>query len=156
MIGVPLVYRLHILLGFTIFLISPFTRMVHIWSGAGALAYLFRPYQIVRTPRTRAQVAGAVMSVTVNGVAVDAGRWPSPEVAAVRELLRQRAVARGLLVADATDDKEISDGHRAPARAKRSQVPTPTEAECRRYYETHPQGVSTAATSSTRGTSCSR
>ncbi len=56
MIGVPLVYKLHILLGFTIFLISPFTRMIHIWSGAGALAYLFRPYQIVRTPRTRAKV----------------------------------------------------------------------------------------------------
>jgi nitrate reductase gamma subunit len=56
MIGVPLVYKLHILLGFTIFLVSPFTRMIHIWSGAGALAYLFRPYQIVRTPRTRAKV----------------------------------------------------------------------------------------------------
>lgn len=54
MAGVPLVYKLHILLGFTIFLISPFTRMIHIWSGAGALAYLFRPYQIVRTPQTRA------------------------------------------------------------------------------------------------------
>jgi nitrate reductase gamma subunit len=52
LVGVPLVYRLHILLGFTIFLISPFTRMVHIWSGAGALAYLFRPYQIVRSPRS--------------------------------------------------------------------------------------------------------
>lgn len=49
--GAPLVYRLHILLGFTIFLISPFTRMVHIWSGVGALAYLFRPYQIVRSRR---------------------------------------------------------------------------------------------------------
>ncbi len=56
MAAVPLVYKLHILLGFTIFLISPFTRMIHIWSGAGALAYLFRPYQIVRTPRTRAKV----------------------------------------------------------------------------------------------------
>jgi nitrate reductase gamma subunit len=55
MTDVPLVYKLHILLGFTIFLISPFTRMIHIWSGAGALAYLFRPYQIVRTPRTRAK-----------------------------------------------------------------------------------------------------
>ena len=51
---VPVVYKLHILLGFTIFLISPFTRMIHIWSGVGALAYIFRPYQIVRTPRTRA------------------------------------------------------------------------------------------------------
>jgi Nitrate reductase gamma subunit len=55
MAGVPLPYKLHILLGFTIFLISPFTRMIHIWSGAGALAYLFRPYQIVRTPQTRAK-----------------------------------------------------------------------------------------------------
>jgi nitrate reductase gamma subunit len=55
MATVPIIYRLHILLGFTIFLISPFTRMIHIWSGAGALAYLFRPYQIVRTPRTRAK-----------------------------------------------------------------------------------------------------
>ncbi len=56
MMGVPLVYKLHILLGFTLFLISPFTRMIHIWSGAGALSYLFRRYQIVRTPRTRAKV----------------------------------------------------------------------------------------------------
>jgi len=55
MVGVPLVYKLHILLGFSIFLISPFTRMIHIWSGAGALAYLVRPYQIVRTPQTRAK-----------------------------------------------------------------------------------------------------
>ncbi len=55
MLGVPLIYKLHILLGFTLFLISPFTRMIHIWSGAGALAYLFRPYQIVRTPQTRAK-----------------------------------------------------------------------------------------------------
>lgn len=52
---VPLPYKLHLLLGFTLFLISPFTRMIHIWSGAGTLAYLFRPYQIVRTPRTRAK-----------------------------------------------------------------------------------------------------
>ena len=55
MTGVPLVYKMHILLGFTLFLVSPFTRMIHIWSGAGALAYLFRPYQIVRTPKTRAK-----------------------------------------------------------------------------------------------------
>lgn len=50
--GTPWVYRTHILLGFTIFLVSPFTRMIHIWSGAGAMAYLFRPYQLVRTRRT--------------------------------------------------------------------------------------------------------
>ena len=55
MTDVPLPYKLHILIGFTLFLISPFTRMIHIWSGAGALAYLIRPYQIVRTPQTRAK-----------------------------------------------------------------------------------------------------
>ena len=52
---VPLVYKVHILLGFSIFLISPFTRMVHIWSGVGSLSYLFRPYQIVRTPDRRSK-----------------------------------------------------------------------------------------------------
>jgi nitrate reductase gamma subunit len=55
MLDVPLVYKLHIVLGFTIFLISPFTRMVHIWSGVGSLAYLLRPYQIVRTPDRRSK-----------------------------------------------------------------------------------------------------
>jgi nitrate reductase gamma subunit len=55
MADVPLPYKLHVLLGFTIFLVSPFTRMIHIWSGVGSLAYLFRPYQIVRTPKTRAK-----------------------------------------------------------------------------------------------------
>jgi nitrate reductase gamma subunit len=48
LVGVPLTYRLHILLGFTIFLVSPFTRMVHIWSGIASVAYLIRPYQLVR------------------------------------------------------------------------------------------------------------
>jgi nitrate reductase gamma subunit len=48
LVGVPLTYQVHIALGFTIFLIAPFTRMVHIWSGFAAIAYLIRPYQLVR------------------------------------------------------------------------------------------------------------
>jgi nitrate reductase gamma subunit len=52
LVGTPWVYRLHIFLGFTIFLVSPFTRMVHIWSGVGVLAYLIRPYQLVRSRRS--------------------------------------------------------------------------------------------------------
>ncbi|MGH7069646.1 MAG: respiratory nitrate reductase subunit gamma [Acetobacteraceae bacterium] len=52
LVGVPVVYKLHILVGFTIFLISPFTRLVHIWSGVASLAYLFRPYQLVRSPHS--------------------------------------------------------------------------------------------------------
>jgi len=57
MLDVPPIYKLHVLLGFTIFFISPFTRMVHIWSGVGSLAYLVRPYQIVRTPGRRSKKA---------------------------------------------------------------------------------------------------
>jgi len=45
--GEPLIFKLHILLGLTIFLIFPFTRLVHIFSAP--IKYLFRTgYQIVR------------------------------------------------------------------------------------------------------------
>jgi len=47
--GVHWIFKLHILLGFTIFLVFPFTRLVHIWSGFATLYYLFRPYQVVRS-----------------------------------------------------------------------------------------------------------
>jgi nitrate reductase gamma subunit len=39
------------LLGMTIFLLLPFSRLVHVWSGLASIAYLFRPYQIVRARR---------------------------------------------------------------------------------------------------------
>lgn len=51
---VPLIYKLHIVLGLTIFLVFPFTRLVHILSGfAAPVRYLFarQGYQIVRTRR---------------------------------------------------------------------------------------------------------
>jgi nitrate reductase gamma subunit len=35
-------------LGMTLFLVFPFTRLVHIWSGFASLAYLLRPWQVVR------------------------------------------------------------------------------------------------------------
>ncbi len=42
------VYKLHIILGLTIFLITPFTRLVHVWSIP--LFFLLRPgYQLVRS-----------------------------------------------------------------------------------------------------------
>jgi nitrate reductase gamma subunit len=47
LVDVPLIFKLHIILGLTIFLIFPFTRLVHIWSIP--LTYLIRRYQIVRT-----------------------------------------------------------------------------------------------------------
>ena len=47
--GVSLAYKLHIFFGMTFFLIFPFTRMVHVWSGFGSVGYLGRAWQLVRT-----------------------------------------------------------------------------------------------------------
>lgn len=44
-----LVFRLHLFFGMTLFLLFPFTRLVHIWSVP--LTYLGRAYQVVRTKR---------------------------------------------------------------------------------------------------------
>jgi nitrate reductase gamma subunit len=46
-----IVFKAHMFLGMSIFLIFPFTRLVHVWSGFGAAAYLVRPYQVVRSRR---------------------------------------------------------------------------------------------------------
>ena len=45
------VFKAHMFLGMSIFLIFPFTRLVHVWSGFGTLAYVVRPYQVVRSRR---------------------------------------------------------------------------------------------------------
>jgi nitrate reductase gamma subunit len=44
-------FKAHMFLGMSIFLIFPFTRLVHVWSGFGSVAYVFRPYQMVRSRR---------------------------------------------------------------------------------------------------------
>ena len=40
-------------LGMTVFLIFPFTRLVHVWSGLASVFYVLRPYQVVRSRRLR-------------------------------------------------------------------------------------------------------
>ncbi len=45
------IFKLHMFLGMSIFFIFPFTRLVHVWSGFGTVAYLVRPYQVVRSRR---------------------------------------------------------------------------------------------------------
>jgi len=45
------IFKLHLVLGMTIFLVFPFSRLVHIWSGFAALTYLGRAYQVVRARR---------------------------------------------------------------------------------------------------------
>jgi nitrate reductase gamma subunit len=44
--GLDWPYRLHLVLGVTIFLLFPFSRLVHIWSAP--VGYVFRSYQVVR------------------------------------------------------------------------------------------------------------
>ena len=55
--GVDLIYRLHLLLGLTLFVVFPFSRLVHIWSAP--VWYVFRPYQIVRRRATNVRVRTA-------------------------------------------------------------------------------------------------
>ena len=47
--GVAFIFRVHLVLGMTIFLIFPFTRLVHVWSAP--VEYLTRRYQVVRSRR---------------------------------------------------------------------------------------------------------
>ncbi|MDH4286570.1 MAG: respiratory nitrate reductase subunit gamma [Gallionella sp.] len=51
--GVDTIFKLHVLAGMTVFLIFPFTRLVHIWSMP--FGYILRAYQIVRTKRLKYQ-----------------------------------------------------------------------------------------------------
>lgn len=43
-----ILFKLHMFMGMTFFLIFPFTRMVHVWSGFASAFYVFRPWQLVR------------------------------------------------------------------------------------------------------------
>ena len=49
--NLPWPYLVHIVFGMTIFLLFPFSRLVHVWSGFATVSYLFRPYQVVRSRR---------------------------------------------------------------------------------------------------------
>jgi nitrate reductase gamma subunit len=65
------IFKLHIFLGLTIFLVFPFTRLVHIWSVP--IWYLGRHgYQIVRA---RGRIAGKEMPVPVS---LGRAEWPKP------------------------------------------------------------------------------
>lgn len=42
------VFKLHLFMGVSVFVIFPFTRLVHAWSGFGTVTYLGRKWQLVR------------------------------------------------------------------------------------------------------------
>lgn len=45
---VPWIYKAHMFMGMTLFVIFPFSRLVHVWSGFGSVTYLTRAWQLVR------------------------------------------------------------------------------------------------------------
>lgn len=47
-VDVPWIYRVHMFMGMTLFVIFPFSRLVHVWSGFGSVTYLTRAWQLVR------------------------------------------------------------------------------------------------------------
>jgi len=49
--GVSFIYKLHMVFGMTVFLVFPFTRLVHVWSVP--VSYLGRAYQVVRTKKSQ-------------------------------------------------------------------------------------------------------
>jgi len=68
-------FKAHIVLGMTIFLVLPFTRLVHIWSAP--IWYLGRQgYQIVRT-----RGDGARRPARPIAAAIDRAKWPTPGAA---------------------------------------------------------------------------
>src|SRR5699024_6187484 len=71
----------------------------------------------------------------INHVTIDASNWPSPQLAAAHELLRQRAVELERLAdqaADATTTAAIEK-----LLGDEVDVPEPSADECRRWYNAH-------------------
>jgi nitrate reductase gamma subunit len=74
------IFKLHLFLGMTVFLVFPFTRLVHVWSAP--VWYLGRTgYQVVRTTRpvTRRSRRAAAAAIPAAGSPIGA-RQPQPAV----------------------------------------------------------------------------
>jgi len=56
LVAVAWPFKVHMILGMTIFLLFPFSRLVHVWSGFATIGFLFRPHQVVRSRRLNVPV----------------------------------------------------------------------------------------------------
>ena len=74
-------------------------------------------------------------ALTVNGVAVDVAAFPTAEAAVGHELLRQRAVQRGLALAGVS--RAAADAAIEQLLQQEVATVAPSDEECRRYYEAH-------------------
>jgi len=77
------------------------------------------------------------MTIHVNGMAVSDQDWPTPQMAAVHELLRQRAVALGWL--DNGAESEQTEQAIERVLAEEVRIPDTDEMACQRYYCQHLQ-----------------
>jgi len=56
LIALDWLFQIQLVLGMTLFLLFPLTRLVHVWSGFGTIGYLLRPRQVVRSRRLNVPV----------------------------------------------------------------------------------------------------
>ena len=47
-VAAPFLFKAHLFMGLSLFVIFPFTRLVHVWSGFASVGYLSRAWQLVR------------------------------------------------------------------------------------------------------------
>ena len=47
-VAAPWLFKAHLFMGMTLFVIFPFTRLVHVWSGFASMLYIGRAWQLVR------------------------------------------------------------------------------------------------------------
>jgi peptidyl-prolyl cis-trans isomerase C len=78
------------------------------------------------------------VSASINGIAVAPVEDETIELAAARELLRQRAIAVGLLDSGVTDEGIVA-GAIEELLTREVTTPEPTGGEMRRYYDGHPR-----------------
>ncbi|MGH6760813.1 MAG: peptidylprolyl isomerase [Phyllobacterium sp.] len=76
------------------------------------------------------------MTVFVNGIEAVVSSEMTNEMAAAHELLRQRAIATGLVGQDIRDAEKIAQAIEE-LLAREVMIPSPTEDECRRHYDKH-------------------
>ena len=151
LIAIAWPYKVHIVLGMTIFLLFPFSRLVHVWSGFATLAYFVPPVpggaQPPPEPAGRPQPAArpCLAHRSTASRCTPRAKPLSPEELRQRactELLRQAAQAAGLLAAS---DAPSADGVISEAAAGAIEalleaslkVPEPSDEACRRHHAAH-------------------
>jgi respiratory nitrate reductase gamma subunit len=109
MAGIDWPFKVHMVLGMTIFLLFPFSRLVHVWSGLATVGYAFRPYQLVRSRRLNVPRRGACLSA-----------WSLTMTDRSPRILPR---VNGVPLVNADEAVALDEAHPAPARLHRAAAP---------------------------------